>query len=186
MTALNIAYEEEEKRGLIRYHAAALAMTLGAIVSALVAIALVAVLPPLIEALPLPDWLHWALSLVRWPILAVLVMIGLAVLFRYGPSRNKARWNWVSAGAIAATVLWIVGSLLFSWYAANFANYNETYGSVGAIVALLMWFYLTAYVVLLGAELNAEMERQTRRDTTRGPREPMGERGAGMADTVAA
>jgi membrane protein len=186
MTALNIAYEEEEKRGLIRYHAAALAMTLGAIVSALVAIALVAVLPPLIEALPLPDWLHWALSLVRWPILAVLVMIGLAVLFRYGPSRNKARWNWVSAGAIAATVLWIVGSLLFSWYAANFANYNETYGSVGAIVALLMWFYLTAYVVLLGAELNAEMERQTRRDTTRGPREPMGERGARMADTVAA
>jgi membrane protein len=186
MTALNIAYEEDESRGFIRYNGTALAMTLAAIVAALVAISLVAVLPPILEALSLPDWLHWVVSLVRWPILAALVIVGLAVLYRYGPSRNLARWNWVSWGAVAATILWVVASLLFSWYAANFANYNKTYGSVGAIVALLMWFYLTAYVVLMGAELNSEMEHQTARDTTRGPREPIGRRGAEMADTVAA
>ena len=186
MTALNIVYEEEESRGFIRYNGTALAMTLAAIVSALVALSLVAILPPILEALPLADWLHRIVSVVRWPILTGLVIVGLAVLYRYGPSRNLARWNWVSWGAVAATILWVVASLLFSWYAANFANYNKTYGSVGAIVALLMWFYLTAYVVLMGAELNSEMEHQTARDTTRGPREPMGRRGAEMADTVAA
>ena len=186
MTALNIAYEEEEKRGFIRYNATALVMTLGAILAALVAISLVAILPPILEAIPMPEWLHWLVSLVRWPLLAVGVVVGLAVLYRFGPSRRLARWSWVSWGAAIATVLWIVGSLLFSWYAANFANYNETYGSVGAIIALLMWFYLTAYVVLMGAELNSEMERQTAKDTTSGPRKPMGARGAEMADTVAA
>jgi membrane protein len=186
MTALDIVYEEREKRGFLRYNLTALAMTLGAIVAGLFAIALVAILPPIIEAFRLPDWLHWLISLVRWPILALAVMTALAVLYRYGPSRNQARWNWVSWGAAAATLLWIIASALFSWYAANFANYNKTYGSVGAIVALLMWFYITAYVVLLGAELNSEMERQTAMDTTRAPEKPMGRRGAKMADTVAA
>jgi membrane protein len=186
MTALNIVYAEREKRAFLRYNLTALVMTLGAILAGLVAIALVAILPPIIEALRLPDWLHWLVSLARWPILALGTVTALAVLFRYGPSRTEARWNWVSWGAVAATLLWIVASALFSWYAANFANYNKTYGSVGAIVALLMWFYLTAYVVLLGAELNSEMERQTAKDTTRGPEKPMGDRGARMADTVAA
>jgi len=185
MTALNIAYEEEEKRGLLHYNALALAMTFGAIIAGLIALTLVALVPPLLQALALPKWLHWMLSLARWPILALGVIIGLAVLFRYGPSRNEARLNWVTWGAVAATVLWIIASVLFSWYAANFANYNKTYGSVGAIVVLLMWFYITAFVVLLGAELNAEMERQTAADTTRPPFKPMGSRGARMADTVA-
>ena len=185
MTALNIAYEEEEKRGLLHYNALALAMTFGAIIAGLIALTLVALVPPLLQALALPKWLHWVLSLARWPILALGVIIGLAVLFRYGPSRNEARLNWVTWGAVAATVLWIIASVLFSWYAANFANYNKTYGSVGAIVVLLMWFYITAFVVLLGAELNAEMERQTAADTTRPPFKPMGSRGARMADTVA-
>jgi membrane protein len=186
MTALNIVYEEDESRGFIRYNATALAMTFAAIVAGLVAIVGVAILPPVLEALPLPGWLHWILSLVRWPILALVVIAGIAVLYRYAPSREVARWNWVSWGAVAATILWVVASILFSWYAANFANYNKTYGSVGAIIALLMWFYLSAFVVLMGAELNSEMEHQTARDTTRGPREPMGRRGAEMADTVAA
>ena len=186
MTALDIVYEEREKRGFLRYNLTALAMTLGAIVAGLFAIALVAILPPIVEALRLPDWLHWLISLARWPILALAVMTALTVLYRYGPSRNQARWNWVSWGAAAATLLWIIASALFSWYAANFANYNKTYGSVGAIVGLLMWFYITAYVVLLGAEMNSEMERQTAMDTTRAPEKPMGRRGAKMADTVAA
>ena len=186
MTALNIAYEEEEKRGFLRYYMVALGLTFGAILAALVAIALVAVLPPILDALPVPDWLQWLLSLVRWPLLAAGVIFGLAVLYRHGPSRKQAQWQWVSWGAAVATVLWIGGSLLFSWYAANFADYNKTYGSVGAVVGLLMWFYITAYVMLFGAELNSEMERQTARDTTRAPEQPMGRRGARMADTVAA
>ena len=186
MTALNIAYEEEETRGFLRYYLVALGLTFGAILAALVSIALVAVLPPILDALPVPDWLHWLLSLVRWPILAAGVIFGLAVLYRHGPSRTQARWQWVSWGAAIATVLWIVGSLAFSWYAANFADYNKTYGSVGAVIGLLMWFYITAYVMLLGAALNSEMERQTARDTTSAPRKPMGQRGARMADTVAA
>jgi membrane protein len=184
MTALNIAYEEGEKRGFLRYNALALATTFGAIIAGLIALTLIAILPPLVQALPLPQWLHWLLSVLPWPVLALGAITAIAILYRYGPSRNEARWNWVTWGATAATVLWLIASALFSWYAANFANYNKTYGSVGAIVVLLMWFYITAFVVLLGAELNAEMERQTAQDTTREPWKPMGSRGARMADTV--
>jgi membrane protein len=121
---------------------------------------------------------------VRWPLLAVVVMVALAVLYRYGPSRDRARWNWVSWGAVVATVLWLIASILFSVYVANLGSYNETYGSLGAVVVLLMWLYLSAYIVLMGAELNSEMEHQTARDTTRGKEQPMGQRGAQKADTV--
>jgi len=121
----------------------------------------------------------------RWPILLLLFSGGLAVLYRYGASRNEPRWSWVSPGAIVATVLWLVGSALFSLYVGEVASYNRTYGSLGAVVVLLMWFWVTAFAVLLGAELNAEMEHQTMRDTTRRPRKPMGYRGAYVADTVA-
>jgi membrane protein len=125
-----------------------------------------------------------AVSLVRWPLLAVAVMVVLAVLYRYGPSRDKPQWTWVSWGAVVATVLWLITSILFSVYVANFGSYNETYGSLGVVVVFLMWLYLSAYIVLIGAELNAEMEHQTTRDTTRGAEQPMGRRGAQKADTV--
>jgi membrane protein len=185
MTALNMAYEEEEKRNFIWFNLAALALTGALILFGIVAIFTVAVIPALIKFLPLPEsWLE-IISAVRWPILAVLVMGMLAVLYRYAPSREKPRWQWVSPGAIAATILWVIGSALFSLYVGRFGSYNETYGSLGAVVVLLLWFWLSSYIILAGAELNAELERQTAQDTTTPPRKPMGARGARMADTVA-
>jgi membrane protein len=112
------------------------------------------------------------------------MMVGLAIAYRYGPCRKEPRWRWVSWGAVLATLLWILGSVLFSIYVTRFGNYNETYGSVGAIVILLMWFLLSSYAILIGAELNAEMERQTRKDTTTGGDQPLGGRGAYAADTL--
>jgi membrane protein len=120
----------------------------------------------------------------RWPVVAATVMLGLAVIYRYGPSRDRPRWAWVAWGAGIATLLWLAGSALFSLYVTQFGNFNKTYGSAGAIVVLLMWFLVSAYAVLIGGEINAEMERQTRRDTTEGEPEPLGERGAHAADTL--
>jgi membrane protein len=184
MEALNVAYNEEEKRGFFRFYGTALLLTLASILGTMLAIVLVVAIPAVLTFLGLDDTLRWVISIAAWPILILMMMIGLAVIFRYGPSRREPRWRWVSWGAFVATVLWIIGSLLFSFYVAKFGNYNETYGAVGAIVILLMWFLLSAYAVLIGAELNAEMERQTRKDTTEGGEKPLGQRGAYAADTV--
>jgi membrane protein len=184
MEALNVAYNEEEKRGFFRFYGTALLLTLASILGTMLAIVLVVAIPAVLTFLGLDDTLKWVISIAAWPILILMMMIGLAVIFRYGPSRREPRWRWVSWGAFVATVLWIIGSLLFSFYVAKFGNYNETYGAVGAIVILLMWFLLSAYAVLIGAELNAEMERQTRKDTTEGGEKPLGQRGAYAADTV--
>ncbi len=184
MTALNIAYAEEERRGFLRFQAAALGLTAGAVLFALVSIALVAVLPAIIDLLPFGDAGKTLASVVRWPVLLVLVVSGLAAVYRYAPSRREPKWRWVSWGAALATILWIVGSALFSVYVGEFASYNKTYGSLGAVVVLMMWLYVSAYAVLLGAELNAELEHQTACDTTAGPPKPMGTRGAWAADTV--
>lgn len=185
ITALNIAYAEDEKRGFIRFQAAALLLTAGAVVFMIVAIALIAVLPAVIGFLPLGDFGKTVAAWLRWPILLVLVMLGLGLLYRYAPCRAEPRWRWVSWGAVVATVLWIVGSALFSIYVGQFAAYNKTYGAAAAIVVLLMWLYLSMFAVLLGAELNAEIEHQTARDTTTGKPRPIGSRGATMADSVA-
>jgi membrane protein len=126
--------------------------------------------------------LELVLLALRWVVMAVLMMLALALLYRYSPSRATARFQWVSPGAIAATVLWLVASVAFSLYVRHFGSYDKTFGSLGAVVILLMWFYISAYVVCLGAELNAELERQTRRDSTTGPEKPIGTRGAYVAD----
>jgi membrane protein len=184
MEALNVAYDEEETRGTIRFYGTALALTFGGVIAVLVAIALVAGLPALLNMIGL-NWLAEALvALARWPVLAALAIVGFAVVYRYGPSRAQPRWRWVSWGAAIAVALWIIGSALFSLYVARFGNYNETYGAAGAVVILLMWFLLSSYAILIGAEINAEMERQTKKDTTTGPEKPMGARGAYAADTV--
>jgi membrane protein len=184
ITALNIAYEEEERRGFFRLNGLALLLTFGAVVFFLLSVSMIVVIPVALAWLGLPETASTLLSFLRWPLLAVLIMMALAVLYRYAPDRNQPRWQWVSWGAVIATLLWLVASALFSWYAANFGKYNETYGSMGAVILLLMWFFLSAYAVLIGAEFNAEMEHQTRKDTTRGQPRPMGERDAKMADTV--
>jgi len=185
INALNIANAEPEKRGFIRFQLAALGMTAGAILFAVISLLLIAILPAAIGFLPFGDFGKTVATVVRWPVLLVIVVLGLAAIYRYGPCRSEPRWRWVSWGAAVATILWLAGSALFSVYVGEFANYNKSYGSLGAVVALLMWLYLSAFVVLLGAVLNAEMEHQTKRDTTTGSEEPMGRRGAKMADTVA-
>ncbi|SDK64907.1 YihY/virulence factor BrkB family protein [Paracoccus chinensis] len=158
--ALNIAWFETEKRGFIKLNLVSLAMTLGAIIGVILMIGLVAILPVLLNTLlagsGFETWLNW----LRWPILAGMLILGLAVIYRFGPSKEDAAWQWISPGALLATLGLLVASILFSWYAANFANYNETYGSLGAAVATMMWLWIAAIVVLMGAEVNSEVERQ--------------------------
>jgi membrane protein len=185
MTAVNICYGEKETRNFIWFNLQALALTIGLVLFGILALVLVAVLPAVLNVLPLPDTWKTTLGLVRWPILAGLVVFALAAIYRYAPDRADPKWRWVTLGSFIATVLWIAASVGFSIYVSKFGNYDETYGSLGAVIILLFWFYITSYVILAGGELNAEIERQTARDTTTEPERPMGSRGARMADTVA-
>jgi membrane protein len=184
ITAINIAYEEKERRGFFKLNLIALGLTLGLLVGGGVVIALVAVLPAAAQLLPLGAGTKWLLFLVQWPLLIVLVMLGLAVLYRYAPDRDRPQWRWISPGAITATLLWIVASIGFTIYVANFNSYDKTYGSLGGVVILLTWLYLSSLVVLLGAVINAQSERQTKKDSTEGQPRSMGQRGAHAADTL--
>ncbi len=184
MTALNIAYGETERRGYVRRNLLALGLTFGAILFVILALSLIALLPAIIDFLPIGQDLKDALSLIRWPVLIVLVMVALAIIYRLGPSRDKPKWSWVSPGAAMTTILWVVGSAGFSYYVSRFGSYDKTYGSLGAVIVLLMWLYITSYLILIGAEFNAESEHQTAVDTTVGEPQPMGSRAASMADTI--
>lgn len=183
IAALNIAYDEEEGRKGLRLRAITLGMTVALAVGATGLIA------GMIGAGAVAGRLgtagEWALTIARWPALFAALVVVLAVLYRYAPDRDDAAWRWVTPGAALAAALVVLGSFAFALYVNSFGKYSETYGSLGAIVVLLLWLNLTAYVVVLGAELDAELERQTARDTTTGPRQPMGERKAYAADTVA-
>jgi membrane protein len=183
--SLNIAYDEEERRGFFRRTGIKLLFTIGAILLAIFAVLLVAVFPAAVDRIGLPHAVATLIQWARWPILAAAVLTGLALLYRYGPSRRHARRQWVTWGSTLATAVWLAASLGFSFYVSRFGNYNKTYGSAAAIVILLTWFLLSAYVVIFGAELNGEMEHQTAEDTTTGLPKPMGRRGAHYADTVA-
>ncbi len=184
--ALNVIYDETEERSFIRLNLLSLTMTLGGLVLLLVAIGTVIALPLVFAWFGIESWSEWALAMLRWPAIMIVVALALSVLYRFGPSRRAAQWKWLSVGAIAATLLWIAGSALFSWYLSNFADYNATYGSLGAGIGLMMWLWLTSIAILIGAEINAEIEHQTARDTTVGGNKPIGSRGAVMADTVGA
>jgi membrane protein len=184
MEGLNIAYDEKEKRGFFRLLLTALLLTLGAVLGAVLAIGLVAVLPVALRNLRLGSVAETLATWLRWPILMGGFMVALGILYRYAPCRDEPKWRWVSWGAALGTGLWVAGSALFSLYVSSFGNYDKSYGSLGALVIFLFWLYLTGYAVLIGAELNSEMERQTFRDTTKGPEQPMGARGAHSADTV--
>jgi membrane protein len=182
--ALNIVYDEQEERGFIKLNLVSLAFTLGAILFMLLALAAVVVVPIVFNVIGLGSVVNWLVKILRWPLLLVGVALGLALIYRYGPSRDHPQWRWVTWGSGAASVLWIVVSLLFSWYVSNFGSYNKTYGSLGAAIGFMTWIWLSATVVLLGADLDAQMEHQTAEDTTEGPKEPLGTRGATVADTV--
>ena len=169
VTAINIAYEQKETRSFLRFNLIVVLLTLGTVAGGLIAIALIAVLPAATQVLNLGPSTRWVLLLVQWPLLIVLVTGGLAVLYRYAPNRYEPKWRWVSPGAITAAVLWIGGSIAFTVYVAHFGSYDKTYGSLGGAVILLTWLYLSAFTVLLGAVVNAQSERRTRRDTTGDP-----------------
>ncbi|MEO6122142.1 MAG: YihY/virulence factor BrkB family protein [Ilumatobacteraceae bacterium] len=182
--ALNVAYDETERRGFVKRKLLALGFTVGAIAFVVVAFGVIAILPALVADTGLGGFGRVLVGVVRWAVLFAGMIAGLSILYRYGPDRDEPQWRWTSPGAILAAVLWIAGSLLFSLYTANFAKYNETYGSLGAIVVVMLWLFLTATVVIIGAEVNAELERQTLSDTTEGPSRPLGQRDAYAADTV--
>jgi membrane protein len=183
--AVNLAYDEKETRNFVRRRGLALLLTLGGLVFVLLALALVAVVPLVLNILHLGLVAAVAAQVLRWVLLVVLVILALAVIYRVAPDRDAPKFRWVSPGSIVATVLWIVGSAAFSFYVDYFSSYNKFYGALAGVVVLLLWLYLTCYIVLLGAEINAEAERQTRRDSTEGEEQPLGERGATAADEVA-
>lgn len=184
--ALNVIYEQKECRSFLKLNLVALVFTFAGFAAFLLAIATIVVLPLILSPIGLASLTETVTRIARWPLLLVVLLIGLAALYRYGPDRRKARWEWVTVGSVFAAVTWIIASFLFSWYLASFANYNATYGSLGAVVGLMIWLWISTIVVLLGAELNAEIEHQTARDLTIGAEKPLGARGAVMADTVGA
>jgi membrane protein len=182
--ALNLIYDEQEKRGLIWSNVVSLIFTVLAIAGVGMALGLVVVFPLVLAALGLTGFDAPTILYLRWPLMFVTLIVGLAILYRYGPSRRRPKWRWISVGSITAAIAWLAMSSLFSWYLGNFANYNATYGALGAVVGLMMWMWLSTIVLLVGAALNSEIEHQTARDTTVGPEKPLGARGAVMADTV--
>lgn len=185
LRAINIAYDEEgTKRGLLRDNALAYLFTVGAVVSTVLTFALVVVLPAAIAGMGLASGPGKVVAFVRWPLLIVLASGSFAVLYRYGAIRQPPKWRWVWVGAIAATLLWILCSMILSSYITAMGTLRETYGPLGAVIVLLVWLYVSSFVVVMGAELNGELEHQTRCDTTVGPDRPMGERGAWVADRM--
>lgn len=183
--AMNIAYDETEKRSYLKLYGTSLLFTLGAIIIAILFIVSVGVVPAVLSFLHLGSVTEVLISLLRWPVLFAASVLGISVLYRYGPSRERAKWRWVTWGSAIATVIWIVASILFSWYLTNFADYNATYGSLGAVIGFMMWTWISVTILIFGAELNSEMEHQTARDSTTGPEKPIGTRGATMANKVA-
>ena len=184
--ALNVVYEETEKRSFFKLNLVSLAFTVGGVAAVLLAIGAVVVVPLLLDRVGLGSFTERLIEFGRWPALIVAILLGLALLYRYGPSRERAQWKWLSVGSLVATLLWIAGSALFSYYLRNYAHYDATYGSLGTVIGLMMWMWMSTIVVLFGAELNSEIEHQTARDTTSGEPRPLGRRGAVMADTVGA
>lgn len=184
ITALNVAYDENDERGWFRRKALGLLLTVGFAVALIVVVLLLAAVPLALSLFSIGKQSSWLVELVKWPLLLIVVSAGISMLYRFAPAREDAKWRWVTPGSIVATLLWIAGSALFSWYVSNFGSYAATYGSIGGIVVLLMWFFITGFVIMLGAELNAEIEHQTARDTTTGPPEPRGDRGAYVADDL--
>lgn len=180
--AMNVAYEEEEKRSFLKLTGVSLLFTLGTLILIIVLTVAVGIVPAVLSFLSIGGIAETAIRLLRWPLMLLFVMGGIALLYRYGPSREPAKARWLTWGTGFATVFWLIASIAVSYYLSNFANYNATYGTLGALIGFMVWTWVSVVIVLVGAELNAEMEHQTAQDSTTGPDEPMGKRGAYMAD----
>lgn len=184
MSATNIAYTERERRGFFELVLVALGFALGAVAGFVLMLLLTVAVPLGLQHLPLPRFVSMAALVIRWILLWAFAVLGLAIVYRYAPSRQNAQWRWVSWGSIIAATLWLASSFLFSLYVRNFGSYGRAYGALGGVIVLIMWFYLQSFSIVLGAAFNAEAEHQTAVDTTSGPPAPMGERGAYVADTL--
>jgi len=184
MEGLNVAYDENETRGFVTKLIWTLGLTVMLIGVLLLGLAATLAVPAVVAFLALPDWVETLLTYGSWVLLAALTTLALAVLYRYGPARDDAEWKWLTPGSVIACILWIVASVGFSIYVSNFGSYNESFGSMAGAIILLMWLWISAFIVLLGAEFNSEMEAQTRKDSTTGPEEPMGHRDAVKADRL--
>jgi len=183
--ALNLAYEEREQRSFMRFQLTALGMTLGAILAAVIGLAALVLLPVLVSFFGVSAYAALIARAAGLAALVLFVLLALSLLYRFGPSRRAPSWHWVTPGSAVATILWLLASTLFSFYVQHLASYDATYGPLGAVVGVMMWFYVSALAVLVGAELNAELELQTVRDSTAGDEKPIGARGAYVADHVA-
>ena len=182
--AMNIAYGEQEKRNFFVLNLIAFCFTLGAVVIGILLIVSVGVVPAVMAMLGLSSVTDLFIASMRWPVMLALVIGSISLIYRYGPSRNPARWSWILFGAVLTSVVWIGASIGFSWYLQNLANYNATYGSLGAVIGFMIWVWISSIIFILGAEINAEMEHQTALDTTAEPAKPLGMRGAKVADTI--
>ncbi|MBB4261443.1 YihY/virulence factor BrkB family protein [Bradyrhizobium sp. CIR3A] len=183
---MNIVHGEDEKRGFVKLNAVSLGFTIGGIIFIVAALGSIVAVPVLLNYVGLSNTGDLLLRIGRWPAMFLVLTLGLALIYRYGPSRETAQWRWVTWGSAIAAILWLAVSGLFSWYATSFGKFNETYGSLGAVIGFMTWLWISAIVVLLGAEIDAEMEHQTARDTTTGPPTTIGARGARVADTLGA
>jgi membrane protein len=181
--ALNVAYEEREKRSFVQLNVLSLTFTVGGIAAVLLMVGAVVAFPLALDHLGLGPESKLIVGLARWPLLFLILWAALGILYRFGSDRREPRWELSSVGTLAAALLWIAGSSLLSWYLSNFANYNATYGSLGAAIGLMMWMWMSAVIVLFGAELNSEIEHRTPPEMRVGRRKPLGARGAAMADT---
>jgi membrane protein len=176
--ALNVIHGEPEKRGLVRLNLVSLFCTVCAIAAAIIAISLVVVFPLLMAALGLSSFVVPKIGVLRWPVMFLLLLVGLVFLYRFGPSHRSARWRWLSVGSVAAALGWLAISALFSWYLARVADYNKTYGALGAVIGLMMWIWLSTIVILVGAQLDAVIDSEPARDSPVGRDDPLGAGGA--------
>lgn len=181
---LNVVYGETEKRSLLHRATVLVSLTFGLIIMTLISLGFIAIVPIVVDALDVEPPFNSVFKWLRWPALLVVMSMLIALLYRYAPYRRSPQWRWLSYGTLLATVMWLLGSGGLSLYVRYFSSFSELYGSLGAVVALMMWFWLSAFVVLFGAEVNCEMERQTYNDTTIGEARPLGEREAFAADTI--
>lgn len=182
--SLNVIYGEAEKRSFLRFNATSLLTTLGAIGLLIIALFVIAVVPAALKTIPFGDKVEWVLAVLRWPAFFMIAVAGISALYWIGPSRRPARWPWMLPGAMVAALLWAGTSAAFSWYVSTLGNYTATYGSLSTVIVFMTWLWLSATVILLGAELNSELEHQTAQDTTMGDPKPIGRRGAVVADRI--
>lgn len=179
---VNITYDELDKRSFLKFTGITLLFTVGGIMVGFIAIAMIVGFPALVDRIGLPPVLATVIQFLRWFILALVIMFSLSVVYKVAPCRCSPQFKWTSWGAMLATLIWLGGSLLFSLYVRNFNSFSQTYGTFAAVIILMLWFLLSAFVILLGSEINAEMEYQTSHDTTIGEAKPMGQRGGYHAD----